>query len=610
MKGNLIRSLQIFVVSFFTLTILFSGVVNNHASAHYLDGEVSYPGDLVVSHNFDGDDGTVDGICHENSDPLEPETSCGLLGDDNYSPSIPLDFSFDFYGDTFTEAYANINGTLNFDCPTSEYSNENLPTNFDGDCSDGDPGIVPAAILAFWDDIITAPKGLTCTDDPLPPDGSCSNWEWNGAYPTIVSKTVGTAGSRKFIMQWTNMYLYSNPNVPLGTFQVILYEGSNNIQIQYRNLLGDPDRSSGSSATIGIQKNLSTYSEFSFDTVSSISQGMAIRYVPDGSGGYLTADDAAAYDPVYLSLPGSPGVPVLTHPANSATNAAREPMFQWNASSLAQSYVVTVATDSGFSDVVLRQDELTETTFTPEITLDSATTYYWTVKAVNETGETFSTINSFTTGEIITDPNSDSDTDGSIEGVEEAGPNSGDANNDGTPDNTQPTVTSLVNPVTAKYAVVESSGCDTNASVSVAAPSVSDGGYTYPAGLANFSLGCGTPGKTATITLYFYGVSPANMVLRKYNSTTGTYKSVTGAVLSDVTIGGQQATKVVYSVTDGGELDADGSANGAIVDPAGLALAAVTAPRTGLNKNSVITPFAMLFVGATLAFAARKQSQL
>lgn len=44
-----------------------------------------------------------------------------------------------------------------------------------------------------------------------------------------------------------------------------------------------------------------------------------------------------------------------------------------------------------------------------------------------------------------------------------------------------------------------------------------------------------------------------------------------GATLTTEAIGGNSALKLQYSITDGGELDDDQTANGIIVDPIGLA---------------------------------------
>ena len=228
---------------------------------------------------------------------------------------------------------------------------------------------------------------------------------------------------------------------------------------------------------------------------------------------------------------------------------------------------------------------------------------------------------------------SHSDTDGVFDAIEAASPNSGDANNDGLADASQNSVTSLINSVTGKYAVLESAGCTSNANVGISAYSPStdkDGSYSYPAGLLSFQLTCSAPGGTATITQYYYGTyDPTQMVMRKYNSTTHTYAMVPGATFSTVSIGGQSALKVVYQVTDGSSLDQDGLANGVIVDPAGPAIVAavptptptpsvstatatpsatstptatpIVAPNTGLQAVSLLKNYIALGLGLILA---------
>lgn len=207
------------------------------------------------------------------------------------------------------------------------------------------------------------------------------------------------------------------------------------------------------------------------------------------------------------------------------------------------------------------------------------------------------------------------DTDGVIDSVEDAAPNNGDANDDGDDDSSQTNVTSLVNNVTGKYVVLQSSGCADNSSVSVKTASqnaTADGSYTYPAGLLNFTLNCASPGDTATITQYYYGTfDPSKYVLRKYNAATHTYQTITNAVLSTVTIGGQAALKAVYQITDGGPLDEDGVANGHIVDPAGPALANPTGTLTDTGTNIVLISFfaASLLVSAWTVYRRPQVAQ-
>lgn len=180
----------------------------------------------------------------------------------------------------------------------------------------------------------------------------------------------------------------------------------------------------------------------------------------------------------------------------------------------------------------------------------------------------------------------DSDGDGVPDVVENAGPNGGDANNDSIQDAFQTTVTTLKNAVTGGYSLLTTT-CQSNSSVSSSAESTSavDVAFNYPAGLLSYIVSCPYVGFTTTATIYDFGTfDPATAVLRKYNSALGTYTTVAGATFSTVTIGGQAALKVEYSITDGGELDQDGVANGIIVDPVGSAYQVTSAPNTGFGR--------------------------
>jgi hypothetical protein len=180
---------------------------------------------------------------------------------------------------------------------------------------------------------------------------------------------------------------------------------------------------------------------------------------------------------------------------------------------------------------------------------------------------------------------SDSDGDGISDAAENAAPNSGDANGDGVLDSAQSNVTSFIDPVTGKYVSVQiSPQCSftTTSAAAESADSVHDSGYNYPAGLINFSASCATSGTTATVTEYYYGLGLNNYAARKYNPNTDAYTIIPGATVTRVMIGGQEVTKLAYQITDGGQLDTDGAANGIIVDPSGLAINAVGVPNTGV----------------------------
>jgi hypothetical protein len=180
----------------------------------------------------------------------------------------------------------------------------------------------------------------------------------------------------------------------------------------------------------------------------------------------------------------------------------------------------------------------------------------------------------------------DDDEDGAPGAAEDAGPNGGDSNNDGVLDSRQSNVVSFVNGLTNETVAAELSNvCQfTSAAMRTEAQLGADAGYDYPQGLVRFTADCGTPGYTANVKLYFYGVAKADAVLRKANPARSAYYAMPNAVLSQLSIGGQTVTRAGYEVTDGSTLDEDGAANGTIVDPAGLALGVVAVPNTGLGN--------------------------
>lgn len=189
------------------------------------------------------------------------------------------------------------------------------------------------------------------------------------------------------------------------------------------------------------------------------------------------------------------------------------------------------------------------------------------------------------------------DNDGIAAAVEDAAPNGGDANNDGTLDSEQPNVTSLVSTVNGSYVTLAlDASCAVTAANTQGVSSTEDEGYTYPYGMAGFTVNCGTAGYTTTVQQYYFGATGHDLVARKYNSTTHTYGTIPGATITDVTIGGQAAKLLSYQVTDGGPLDSDGSANGVIVDPAGLATVTIPgAPNTGLPRKDM-TPLVVILL--------------
>lgn len=81
----------------------------------------------------------------------------------------------------------------------------------------------------------------------------------------------------------------------------------------------------------------------------------------------------------------TPGTPNLTSPANGAIDVPLQPNFQWDAAAQGASYFIEVATDAGFTNIVI-SDTTASTSYTPAATLADGVTYYWRVTASNTCG--------------------------------------------------------------------------------------------------------------------------------------------------------------------------------------------------------------------------------
>lgn len=129
-----------------------------------------------------------------------PLTATGvfLVTDEAIATALPIGFPFTFYGNAYTQFALSSNGFISFDTLTNAvFSNVSMPTT-------ATPNNL---IAAFWDDLAVT---------------SISK--------KIFYTTTGTAPNRKLVVQWTNTGFY-RVSTPLGTFQIILYEGSNVIQV-------------------------------------------------------------------------------------------------------------------------------------------------------------------------------------------------------------------------------------------------------------------------------------------------------------------------------------------------------------------------------------------
>ena len=285
-----------------------------------------------------------------------------LAGDDEVSTGkVDIGFNFDFYGTTYTDAWVSTNGSMQFGPGTTD--------NTSGDSPESG---IDNFISPFWDDIYTN--------------------DYNAK--SIYHKTVGDPGSRKFILQWTDMSFCCDSNSMFGNFQIILYEATNTIRFQYFGLQ-NTDRSKGDSALIGIEKDDTTYNTFSINTIVLNSPTDAIEFTPNGSGGYTDNGHKVAYEDMSLGLSTVLPTMNLNSPANGATDISDAyPLLTWKAVEGATEYAVQVADTSDMVESSQSEDTNSSLAYVADVT--PGHTYYWRVAAHIGDQYSYSEIRSFT----------------------------------------------------------------------------------------------------------------------------------------------------------------------------------------------------------------------
>jgi len=325
-------------------------------------------------------------ICNVNAIPNETkilETEITSFSDLNNGVSdlIDIGFNFNFYGQPYSKFSVTTNGLLllGHNSPgKNSYSNQSIPS--------GNP---PDNFIApFWDN-------MKISDGDSTPLAS-----YFDAQSRVSYAVYGASPTRKLVVQWTNMLF--NDSSPMGTFQAVLYEGSNKIQTQYRLLV---DRSLnnnfGQSATIGIENQDGTKGVKYSYLQNSLKNQQAISYTPKGNS--YTLNSNAIYEPVILTeslaVP-EPGIPYQTSPAHEALTPTSVEL-SWTSVQNATKYRLM------YSKVASRMYSMPELSTVIDIT-DGSTSYtvndlvvgqkyYWVVMAENATGTTWSQINAFET---------------------------------------------------------------------------------------------------------------------------------------------------------------------------------------------------------------------
>lgn len=121
-------------------------------------------------------------------------------------------------------------------------------------------------------------------------------------------------------------------------------------------------------------------SQANLTVTNAASTGLNVLTLRGSSGG--TDRDLSLNVTVAATVPSQSA---LVAPADNAIDVPSNPTFSWTASSSSNSYLIEIATDAGFSNIILSQS-VTGTSFQPAAALPTNTQIYWRVIANNICG--------------------------------------------------------------------------------------------------------------------------------------------------------------------------------------------------------------------------------
>ncbi|MBL9146946.1 MAG: choice-of-anchor D domain-containing protein [Verrucomicrobiaceae bacterium] len=199
-----------------------------------------------------------------------------LDGVDDGATTIPVGFSFPFYGSVYTNVHVSSNGLITFQSQDTRFSNFSLASS-----SLGQP-----AIAVWWDDFVTS----------------------RNATDKLYYQTSGSSGSRVFRIQWDVTDIAGTDTTTPYRFNCEFHESTGQIRCNYLVVSAGTARDAAAQGTIGIQdlngNSNNRHLHWSTDS-ASLQSGTAILYSPPAAppeinlaeqGGSSLVDNGAVFN--------------------------------------------------------------------------------------------------------------------------------------------------------------------------------------------------------------------------------------------------------------------------------------------------------------------------
>lgn len=216
--------------------------------------------DFLATHpSLGSDSSTVSGVVRDHinyahsSVPfrwIDVLTGTPIPLSDDEAVTVPLGFNFDFYGVTYNHISISSNGLVSFGAPSTLYFPSPIPTASE-----------PNAFIApMWSDLNPGVGGR------------------------VFTKTNGIAPRRVFTVGWVNVPFYGGEPSDNVTFQVTLFEGRTEIEVQYLDVETlNRGRTRGVSAAVGIEDDLGlTGTQYSYLS-PSLRSATGLRFFPNAN---------------------------------------------------------------------------------------------------------------------------------------------------------------------------------------------------------------------------------------------------------------------------------------------------------------------------------------